>query len=66
MLLSIWKRTLPVSLGSLIIRDWSESNPKVIFGLHFLKGIRPIWQIQFLTADEHRGEMLGCECVGID
>jgi hypothetical protein len=51
LLLVIWKRTLPVNLGSLIIQDWREISPSIVFRFHFLKESRPFWLFQFLTCD---------------
>lgn len=59
-LISIWKRTLPISLGSIIINDWQTSKPKVVFDFHFLKGVRPCWMFQFLTTHQESAELLGC------
>ena len=30
-LLAIWKRTLPVALGSIVLKDWLKKRAKTIF-----------------------------------
>ena len=54
-LASIWKRTLPIALGSLIIQDWHPEKEKIVYQLHFLKELQPSWLLQFYTKYSRKG-----------